>query len=331
MSNKTIKINPEFFSISNNTKKNKTSSRKKKREDIKQKINLLKPNKAKKELLEKIKLHQKKKKNIIDIETEKSEKDKKSKGSNDFQEKIEDSMNYLDNLIKTQKKEKEDRKRNKKEKNSKIKERKDKSIIEKKTPDDIDLVIMDSSQPKNQKPIGHNKTIKKHTIKDDPPYGILKGGKKPTYSQYHTIKSKPNHSIKIENHEFTHKNNIPERKVKLDEIKRKNAPKKKKFKKFKVKTTTKTYKLGKNKNKRSISVLLKNNITKKKINQDLLSLRKTPIKEIKKYLREKNLIKYTTKTPEYILQAIYINAMLSGDLENINKSNLIYNYLNEEN
>jgi hypothetical protein len=76
--------------------------------------------------------------------------------------------------------------------------------------------------------------------------------------------------------------------------------------------------------------MLKNNVTKKKINKDLISLCKTPIKEVKKYLREKNLIKYTTKTPEYILQSMYINAMLSGDLENVNKSNLIYNYLHKD-
>jgi hypothetical protein len=344
MSNKTIKINPDFFSVSNKKGNNKSNAKsiKNKRNKLKEKYNLLNPNKAKKQLLEKIKMHQKNKNKTIIIETD--TKDEHSKDI-EFNDKLKDSMNYLDNILKSQKKTKEERKQKKQKKQKK--RHIDKSIIDKKSEQDVDLVISKTHTdeiPTEQKdkdkqhyikePIKINKTIKKHYIKDDPPYGILKGGKKPTFSQYHTLKFNT-HPLKNENKieikDGGMKLNTPlERKVKLDEIKKKNVPKNRRFKKFKIKTTTKTYKVGKHKHNRSVSIMLKNNVTKKKINQDLISLCKTPIKEVKKYLREKNLIKYTTKTPEYILQSMYINAMLSGDLENVNKSNLIYNYLHKD-
>ena len=37
--------------------------------------------------------------------------------------------------------------------------------------------------------------VKKYNLKDDPPYGVLKGGKKPLYREYiKTLKNKPNNS-----------------------------------------------------------------------------------------------------------------------------------------
>lgn len=342
MSSKTIKINPDFFTLSGNKNKTKKNITRNKRESKKKELKLLKPNKAKKRLLEKIKEHQQAKKKELDNnannnqENQSKESKENSSNNNDFKSELSNSINYLDNVIK---------KHREKPKNKQKQRTKHKQSTDKKQTNNPSLPINNQSISKdNLQTNTHTHTIKKYEIKDDPPYGILKGGKKPTYTQYHTLKShtqisKPNKQTpKIFIEDFQDNKQEIERRDKLNKIKQQIKEEKKpkksfiKMKRFKIKKTTRTYKLGKNNEKRCVSVLIKNNITKKKVNSDIDVLRKTPIQQVKKYLRDKNLIKYTSKTPEYVLRSIYINAMLCGDIENINKSNLIYNYLhNNEN
>lgn len=358
MSSKTIKINPDFFSLSGNKNKTKKNITRNKRESKKKELKLLKPNKAKKRLLEKIKEHQQAKKKELDNnasnnnqENQSKENKKNSSNDNDFKSELSNSINYLDNVIK---KHREKPKNKQKQRTNKQKQNTDKKQINNPSlpinnqvnnPNDIPVNNQSISKDKLQTNTHtHAHTIKKYEIKEDPPYGILKGGKKPTYNQYHTLKShtqisKPDKQTpKIFIEDFQDNKQEIERRDKLNKIKQQIKEEKKpkksfiKMKRFKIKKTTRTYKLGKNNEKRCVSVLIKNNITKKKVNSDIDVLRKTPIQQVKKYLRDKNLIKYTSKTPEYVLRSIYINAMLCGDIENINKSNLIYNYLhNNEN
>lgn len=350
MSSKTIKINPDFFSLSGNKNKTKKNITRNKRESKKNELKLLKPNKAKKRLLEKIKEHQQAKKKALDNNNNQG-KETNENGSNedDFKSELSNSINYLDNVIK---KHREKPKNKQKQRTNKQKQNTDKKQINNPSlpinnqvnnPNDIpvnnQIVSKDNLQTNT-----HTHTIKKYEIKEDPPYGILKGGKKPTYTQYHTLKShtqisKPNKQTpRIFIEDFQDNKQEIERRDKLNKIKQQIKEEKKpkksfiKMKRFKIKKTTRTYKLGKNNEKRCVSVLIKNNITKKKVNNDIDVLRKTPIQQVKKYLRDKNLIRYSSKTPEYVLRSIYINAMLCGYIENINKSNLIYNYLhNNEN
>ena len=57
-------------------------------------------------------------------------------------------------------------------------------------------------------------------------------------------------------------------------------------------TRTYKYKLGKNKDKRNVGILIKNRDTQKRIKNEVGLLKKKSIQEIKNYLREKNLISY---------------------------------------
>lgn len=354
MSSKTIKINPDFFSVKQHeNNKNKDTRKKKKSKSNK----VYKPNKVKNELLEKIKNHQKQRKenNNVDKDTKVLERP--------FDEQLSESMDYLDKIIEKNK----EKRRKKKEKKNK---RKNNNIVVKKELDNTsekkpqiqheninkieiktqnenniqDNTNLQTIKTKINFDNKNNKTIKKHIVKDDPPFGVLKGGKKPTYSQYHTIKNNTNNKnkplieIKDDKPEEIKTENpvILDRKNRLNKIKNKiktntkpnNNSIFKKLKKFRLKTTTKTYKLGKNKKDRKVSIMLKNNITKKKVSQDINTIKKTPIQDIKQYLRKKNLIKYTSTTPDYILRDLYTNALLTGDLENNNSTNMVYNYLN---
>ena len=94
--------------------------------------------------------------------------------------------------------------------------------------------------------------------------------------------------------------------------------------------TTKTYKykLGKNKDKRQIGVLIKNRDTQKRIKKEIEKLKQEDIQTIKNYLREKGLIKLGSQAPTTILRKMYEDSILSGELNNNNSNNLVYNYLN---
>tara|TARA_Y100001970_G_scaffold254742_1_gene330797 strand:- start:2220 stop:3464 length:1245 start_codon:yes stop_codon:yes gene_type:complete len=93
-------------------------------------------------------------------------------------------------------------------------------------------------------------------------------------------------------------------------------------------TKKSTYKLGKNKNKNKVGILVKNRETQKNIKQELGLLKRKSIQEVKDYLKRKNLIKIGSDTPNDVLRKIYEDSILSGDITNINNNNIIHNYLN---
>lgn len=102
------------------------------------------------------------------------------------------------------------------------------------------------------------------------------------------------------------------------------------FQKYKVKTIKKTYKLGKYKDKKQVGVLIKNNSTRKKVKFETGLLSKTPMPKIKKYLREKNMIKHGSQAPDSLLKKMFTESMLSGDVTNKSKDVLIHNYFTND-
>lgn len=127
-------------------------------------------------------------------------------------------------------------------------------------------------------------------IQPEPQYGILKNGKKPT---------RRNHINPKSNTRFE----------KLRTIKRK-------------------YQLGKN--GRKISVLLKDNKTRKKIKSEVQDLKQKSIKEVRTFLQERNIIKAGSIAPNNVLRKMYEDMYLTGNIENKNSDNLIHNYINDE-
>ena len=87
-----------------------------------------------------------------------------------------------------------------------------------------------------------------------------------------------------------------------------------------------TYKLGKTNNK--VGVLIKSRDTIKKNNKNISDIKSTSIQNVKQYLRDNNLIKLGSSAPPDVLKKMYETCMLSGDINNINKDNIIHNYLN---
>jgi len=249
----------------------------------KHKEHSLKANDIKKQLLQKIKEQQKKSQEAFSKEITKS-------GENKLDTDFKTSIDYLNVLSKE-----------KKEKKKVKKERKEKK--------------------KKQKKQAQTQPIKKYEVKPDPPYGCLKGGKKPSYRDYiKTLKKKispEDNTIKIhDKNEKTADPNILKRQQKLKKIQKRVKKRK--------------YTLGKDKKKRIIGVLVKNKTMKKRIQNDIQILKKTSIHDIKKYLRKHGLIKMGSAAPNDIVHQMYEDANLAGNIYNRSPEILLHNYLNDK-
>jgi len=311
MPKKMIQINPDFFKLGGKKTRNK---RKKLKPDFR---NTIKPNNLKKQLLMKIKTHQQKEKEKL------SEKD--NEDVSEFQNDFNTSLNYLQTMIK--------QKQHKKlMKNKKTRKRKQNDIENTTQP-----II--NTEPFN----GENKINKENEPQlvnmseipkqpKAPPYGCLKHGTKPTYSQYMKTMKRSNRPS------FKPKINIPsptppktpeiiERQQRLQNLKEKMATPKKEpmMKIINRKRTIKIFKLGKKNGQ--VGVLIKSGKTRRKIRDEHRIIHKKCIADVKSYLRKHNLIKAGSCAPEKVLRKMYEECFLAGDIYNNNVENLLHNYM----
>lgn len=92
---------------------------------------------------------------------------------------------------------------------------------------------------------------------------------------------------------------------------------------------TKKYKLGKDKTRKFVGVLIKNRDTRKKISKEKDNLKKKSILEVKNYLKKYNLLKTGSDAPPDVLRTMYEQAILAGEINNKGKDNLLHNFYNK--
>ena len=135
----------------------------------------------------------------------------------------------------------------------------------------------------------------------DKPYGNLKNGTKPTYKQmYNEVNHKEPDEIQIQIEPEQNPIILEEMEVK------------------------KTFKLGKS--GKRVSVLIKNNKSRKKVEDSKTEHKKTHVSTIKNYLKKHNLIKYGSTAPTKLLREMYETSELCGGISNENKDVLIHNF-----
>ena len=92
-------------------------------------------------------------------------------------------------------------------------------------------------------------------------------------------------------------------------------------------STTLKYHLGKR--GRTVGVLVKNAITRKRVLNEHNLLKQTKLLDMKSYLKRHNLLKSGSQSPPDVIKKMYEQALLGGDIRNSNKASVIHNYLAE--
>ena len=399
MSNKTISINPSLFSVGGSkTKKNREKKAKPTA------VPLISPSVLKNKLLKRIKEH--KQKETQDLPNNKRKLDDNhveplKNFENDmlkFNDEFSDSINYLQSLSKQKKIDAE--KRNNEQIKNKRKEELERRTIRNyhelnSVKPSINIDLPDElMQPIIAEPFKINQPKKT----DDVPYGVLKGGLKPSYrewsrTQRNNIVTNPSASLIIQggiNSQQTARENrlnLLKQKIKnkneelkQDVILSQNLIKKPDIniisspitsqsiisqpiisqpiinnqqpivqeqqiitqntsqnggkviatKHISKKTIKRKYILGKSKNNNTVSVLIKDRGTRKRVLSAQKDLKRKNINDIKTYLREHNLIKTGSNAPNDVLRKLYESAMLSGEITNSNTETLLHNFSKED-
>ena len=149
-----------------------------------------------------------------------------------------------------------------------------------------------------------------NTIGNDKPYGNLKNGLKPTFKTWNQpISNEPISNEPINEPTYSEPEEI---KPMIEEIEVK-----------------KTFQLGRNKKARTVSVLIKNNSTRKKVESERLNYKKTNVSTIKNYLKKQQLIKFGSTAPNQLLRDMYENSKLCCEITNENPQVIVHNFKEE--
>ena len=370
MSQKTIQIDPTLLSISGKSSKSGTKKRERKRKP--KAATLVKPDRMKKQWIQRVKEYQMRKQSEAEANRKEEEKKAEEQSLQDFNDEFSKSLSDMRALAEARRAEKKER-RSKKRRDRQQRAHVSPSIATNSVPGvnvslDLppDLVPTSPRQAPPSKPAAvstrpvpaplthapapapptqslENK-FPRPAIKPAPPYSTLRNGTRPTYREWkrgQTMKNRDGGGVQFGGESIVKDTGMSEREKRLQTAKatlsklhnpsggkqRKKKNKSKTPRMIKKRRTTKTIKHRVGKRDGTISVLVKNNDTRKLVQSEKVKLQRTSIVDIKKYLRARNLIKAGSNAPNDVLRKMYEQCMLSGDLTNQSSDVLIHNFM----
>ena len=216
MSSKTIEINPSLFSIGGLSKKNRTKKNKS------MSVPLISPNILKNKLLKRIKDHKNKetenlennKKNLSSttkIDNTSTDK-KKLNNTNTYTDEFNDSIEYLQTLSKQTKIDSTNNTKKEAIQRKTIKNYNSMPVVNLELPEELQETFINT----NNEIISSSNIVLPNYKLDNVPYGILKGGSKPTYRQWN--RTHKNHEP---NNNLLTNNQTSEREQRLNLLKQK--------------------------------------------------------------------------------------------------------------
>ena len=115
----------------------------------------------------------------------------------------------------------------------------------------------------------------------------------------------------------------------IDSVKEKEAEQSA-GKKYSKKTIKRKFTLGKSNIYRKVGILVGNKQSRKNVLEAQKQLKRTPMSDIKKYLKHHGLIKVGSTATNDVLRKMYESAIMAGEITNINKDTLIHNFINDD-
>lgn len=313
---KPIQINPELFNMKKNRGiKNKTL-----------KIRNIQPNKLKNDLLSRIKNYKKEREELGEINreevknfsnyqnTEESYDQNTEKHDEETLEKSQtdefaESIDFLKKLS--------------------LENDKNQNLI-------IDQQPMIIRNPNETKVLTNNYTSSNTNsnknsntnLNNAPEYSSLKNGSLPTFREWKrmTMKNREdNEDNEYTNHLEVNDDNNFQNKIDLSyepglNLKSANNSEIENNKDFRKRNVKYKYTLGKKNGK--VSVLIKNNKTRKNIANEHMRIKQVNIHHMKNYLKRHNFLKSGSYAPSDVIKKMYEECLLSGNLKNISSENI---------
>ena len=325
MSTKTIQVNNDFLSHTGRSSIKKDRSIRKKHQTLR---TISSPNRLRKEFLKKIKDFQKNRDGKLNA----SGPPETTPDEDDFELEFNKSLMFLQNVSETRKSDEKKTEHSSSNTNeieislSLPKSLRQGELNIAKEPLNIKLDSMSEISNKPITVVTNPVVVTRPAliIAPRPPYSSLKNSIHPTYREWSKTQ-KVAQGVNVpqivvcdmpipEESERSAKLNAYKKEIKEDTIK--------------MHKKTRTIKRLLGKTGRSVSVLIKSRQTRRKIQCEQAKLNQTSIHEIKKYLRDRNMIKTGSNSPNDVLRKLYEQCILAGDITNKGDNILIHNFLN---
>jgi hypothetical protein len=163
-------------------------------------------------------------------------------------------------------------------------------------------------------------------IKEEPPHGCLKNGRKPTFREWASklfgggSGGESSGSTNQDPVSVTSVNGGGSTSTAVEDVRDITGMR------VKIrKTNKKRFRIGKHDN--VVGVLLKNKQTQRHIQSQHLTLKQKSIGEIRKYLYDHHLLKIGSNAPPDVLRRMYEDSILTGDVKNTNDGVLLHNFM----